>query len=44
MSEAYWNKLLEDKDFRLYVEDKKAWKKKHTNNKEKPLDPNWRYD
>ena len=39
MSEAYWNKLLEDKDFKLYVEDEEAWKKKHANDKEKPLDP-----
>lgn len=44
MSEAYWNKLLEDEDFRLYVEDEKAWKKKHANDKEEPPDPNWRYD
>lgn len=33
MSEAYWNKLLEDKDFQLYVEDEEAWKRKHANEK-----------
>ncbi|MFA5933417.1 MAG: hypothetical protein WC826_05120 [Microgenomates group bacterium] len=40
MSEAYWNKLLEDKDFKLYVEDEEAWKRKHANGKEKSLDSN----
>lgn len=44
MSEAYWNKLLEDEDFKLYVENEEAWKKKHANDGEKPLNPNWRYD
>ena len=33
MSEAYWNKLLEDEDFKLYIEDEEAWKKKHANDK-----------
>lgn len=29
LSRAYWNKLLEDEDFRLYVEDEDPWRLKH---------------
>ena len=40
MSKAYWNKLLEDKNFKLYVEDEELWKRKHANEKDNKIRAN----